>query len=81
MSTLTKTLVATVSLPTSTFINIYSKEQIQVLYSFDDYNLMTNKKKTHKVAFSASVALKVSGNDIINFVSFLPGLCITQGGR
>lgn len=31
--------------------------------------------------FSAPVAAKVSGYDIVNFVSFLPGVCITQGDR
>lgn len=40
-----KNLVAIVSLTTSTFNNICSKEQTKVLYYFDDCYLMPAKKK------------------------------------
>lgn len=36
LSTWTKYLVAALSLPTVTFINICSKQEVQVLYNFDD---------------------------------------------
>lgn len=55
LSTLTKkNFVATVSLPTSTFTNICSKEKSQVLYNFDDCYLMTDRKKPQGSIFSPS---------------------------
>lgn len=70
-----KNVVVIVSLTTSTFNNICSKEQIKVLYYFDDCYLMPAKKKMLDSSSSSHWDKQLRRN---TFVSFLQSLFVTQ---